>query len=87
MLEKGLKLVRPSFSAGSNFKFPENDVHTNTEISIARVHVERVIQRLKIFAILRDQIEYHLLPYVDDIIKVIACVTNLSSPVLAENKF
>lgn len=47
--ERGLVLVRPSFSKGCQFK--EEEVFENTKVAVARAHVERIIQRLKIFSI------------------------------------
>lgn len=69
--ELGIKLVRPTFSQGPGYQFNENEVVENTKVSIARVHVERAIQRMKIFSILRDKIEYNILSQVDKIFSVI----------------
>lgn len=83
--EKGIILIRPTFSKGHQFE--ENEVVENTKVAVARVHVERVIQRLKIFAILKDQIDHNILPYISDIVFIISALTNLSPPIIANDKF
>lgn len=83
--EKGKILIRPTFSKGHQFE--ENEVVENTKVAVARVHVERVIQRLKIFSILKDQIDHNILPYISDIVFIISAITNLSPPIIANDKF
>lgn len=83
--EKGLILVRPTFSKGGQFE--KDEVIENTKVAVARVHVERVIQRLKIFSVLKDKIDHNLLPYMSDIFFIISAITNLSPPILANDKF
>jgi len=64
----------------------QNVVMTN-EIAAARVHVERTIQRFKMFKILKQKISWSLTPYIDNIYTVIAGIVNLKNPILADNKF
>lgn len=59
----------------------------NAEIASARVHVERVIQRMKIFKILQEKVSWATIPYINDIITVIAGLVNLSSPIFSAEKF
>lgn len=49
--------------------------------------MKRVIGRMKVFAVITDKVEYNVLPVIDDIVYIIAAIVNLSSPVLAANKF
>ena len=46
-----VKLIRPSFLK-DKVQFSENDAVENADIASARVHVERLNQRLKVFEIL-----------------------------------
>ena len=52
------------------------------KIASVRIHVERVIQRMKIFEILNRRITVDLFSYIDAIVHVIGVITNLSTPVL-----
>lgn len=59
----------------------------NQAIARARVHVERAIQRLKVYKILQQKFPLQLLPVFDKVVLLLAGVVNLSKPILAENKF
>lgn len=83
--EKLVKLIRPPFLRKQK-QFSKEDAEATADIARARVHVERAIQRIKVFKILSEQFNWYLLPYVDDIMTVIASVVNLSTPILADNK-
>lgn len=87
LMEKGIHLIRPSFSKGKQCQFEEAEVYENTDIASARVHVERFIQRLKIFAILSDKIDHNMLHHLDDILVIIAAICNLSKPILSDERF
>lgn len=57
------------------------------EIARARVHVERVIQRMRNFEIVSQPVGWEIIPYFDDILVIVAGMTNLGSPVLNIDKF
>ncbi|KAJ8684818.1 hypothetical protein QAD02_020611 [Eretmocerus hayati] len=78
-------IIPPKLSKKTRFTLEES-IQTN-EIAAARVHVERVIQRMKLWKILKDKITLTTVPYIDDIVKVIAALVNLRNPLLAEDKF
>lgn len=86
-LARGVRLIRPIFFQPHTTQFEEAEVLVNTKVAVARVHVERVIQRLKVFAVMTDKIEYNIFPYIDDIAMILAAVVNLSSPILSSDKF
>lgn len=83
--EKGIKLIQPIFSSDEQFilKGPEDIYY----IEQAKVHIQQSILRLKTFAVLSDKVSWSMAPYFDEIIGVICGITNLSAPVLADNKF
>ncbi|KAK5649444.1 hypothetical protein RI129_000473 [Pyrocoelia pectoralis] len=97
MVDKGLliqkecadyfvKLIQPPFLYKKK-QFTKEDATKTASIARARVHVERVIQRIKIFKICQGTVLWSMLPYMDDVMYVIAGLINLSSPVLANDKF
>lgn len=83
--EAGVKLLRPPFLVNKTFTKEESEF--TASIARARVHVERRIMRIKIYKILRERIVQTLLPYIDDIMVVIARLSNLGSPILSDEKF
>jgi len=87
-LERGLMMYQPPFlSKRRHYKLSKEEALLTAQIARARVHVERVIQRMRIFKILSDQLSSHLFPYVDDILVVCAALTNLGPSVLSMDKF
>ncbi|KAJ8976841.1 hypothetical protein NQ317_012965 [Molorchus minor] len=81
-----VKLIRPPFLKKQK-QFSKEDATTTANIARARVHVERVIQRIKTFNILSDQIDWYIIPYIEDIMTIVAATVNMSSPILADDKF
>jgi hypothetical protein len=57
------------------------------EIARARVHVERVIQRIREFDFLKETVSWELIPFLDDILLIVAGIVNLGPPVLNIDKF
>ncbi|XP_037567707.2 uncharacterized protein LOC119448531 [Dermacentor silvarum] len=82
--EKNIKMIRPPFLMEKQLTTEE--ARRNQSIAIARVHVERAIQRMKLYRILKNRFDLDLVPYIDCIFKVIAGTVNLSKP-LFSNKF
>ncbi|XP_056107700.1 uncharacterized protein LOC130085767 [Rhinichthys klamathensis goyatoka] len=81
ILPEGVSLNIPSFLV--NGQFTQEEVNNNRLISKARIHVERSIQRLKLFHIL-DHIPYQFNQNINKILKVCVCLTNLQTPILRE---
>lgn len=82
---KGIKLHIPP-RLKSNQLTPE-EAGLNESIAKARVHVERIMQRLKIFSVLQHTIDNSILGHIDDIIAIVCGLVNLSNPILRDDKF
>lgn len=87
LLNRGLQMVRPSFFRSEKEQFEELEVISNTKIAVLRVHVERAIQRMKIFRVLTHRMEYNIAPQINNILIITAAIANLTKPILAEDKF
>lgn len=85
-LDYGIKLIRPPFLR-KNRQLSYKEATRNADIAAARVHVERRIQRIRIFKILQGPLETEVVPYINIIMRVVCGLTNLDSPILSENKF
>lgn len=81
-----VSLIRPFFLRNKK-QFSEKEANLNVAISKARVHIERVNQRMKIFEILRVPLPWTLVKDVDHIILVISAMVNLQNPILDDDKF
>ena len=84
--ERGIILYRPPFLRKSS-QFSKEDAMSTVEIAAARVHVERVIGRIKGFKILQQTVPWSMVPSMESIIVVVCGITNLCRPVLSEDKF
>lgn len=81
----GIKLYRPPIL--DKPQHTKAEAIYNTEVATSRIHVERVIQRLKVFNIFRGKMGTSMLKHIDDIVFVACAITNLNSPVLSDDKF
>lgn len=86
LMEKNIKMHRPPFVIQKQ-QLSEARANFNVAVAHARVHVERAIQRMKLFQILNGKISWHVVPDIDDIITVIMALVNLSPPILSKERF
>ncbi|XP_037507968.2 uncharacterized protein LOC119383744 isoform X2 [Rhipicephalus sanguineus] len=85
-LQHHVTMVRPPFLRKKK-QLTQREAQQNQSIAAARVHVERAIQRMKVFKILSGNLGTELFPYIDDILTVIAGIVNLSKPIFSAEKF
>lgn len=83
---RNIKMHRPPF-VKKKMPLSEQAANFNVNIAVARVHVERVIQRIKLFRILSDKIPWFVVPDIDAIFTITCALVNVSSPVLAKERF
>ncbi|XP_045461665.1 uncharacterized protein LOC123671718 [Harmonia axyridis] len=81
-----IKLIRPPFSKDKK-QLSTEEALLNAKIAAARVHIERVNQRIKIFKILGGKLQWSLVKKVEDIFTIACAVTNLSNSIFAEHRF
>ena len=81
-----IQLIRPPFLQGDK-PFSREDSIFNREVAAARVHIERVNQRIKIFKIPKSRFPRALRSYVSQIFNIVCAMVNLSSPILENDKF
>ena len=62
-------------------QFGKSDVELIKNISAARIHVDRTLQRFKMYKIIQTKISWRILPYIDDICSVIAGIVNMKNPI------
>lgn len=84
--EKGLKsfLVMPPFLEGFN-EFTKGEAESTYKVASVRIHVERVMQRLRTYKIL-DKIPRNLFTCIDMVIHMCCVLVNLQPPILSDSK-
>jgi hypothetical protein len=86
---KGAKLVVPAFTKGKK-QLSKEEVETSRMMSRARIHIERVIGRLKDFEVIKGPLPINLvskrfnssIPAGDKIVRVVAAVVNTNGAIL-----
>ncbi|KAG0413524.1 hypothetical protein HPB47_009315 [Ixodes persulcatus] len=80
-----IAVVRPPFLHAKK-QLSKAEAFATKQVAAARVHVERVIQRMKLLKIASQKMPWNSVPIADDVL-IIACgLANLSKPVLADDK-
>ena len=85
-MQKKIQLIRPPFLRNKK-QLTEVEALENREIACARVHIERVNQRIKQFQILSNIFPWNMINYIDDIFPSCCGFVNLGTPILADDKF
>ncbi|KAE8740222.1 hypothetical protein FOCC_FOCC014274 [Frankliniella occidentalis] len=85
-LERNLKLFRPPFLSQKK-QLSREDALSGAEIARARVHVERVFQRIREYDLLCGPVPWPLAPYFEDVLTIVMGLTNLGPPVMNIDKF
>lgn len=85
MKEKNVKLNVPAFSRGKP-QFSEAEATLSRGIPRLRIHVERAINRIKLYRILKHSLPIHHKKLMNSIVLVCAGLCNLKGPLIAPNK-
>ncbi|XP_034026129.1 uncharacterized protein si:dkey-56d12.4 [Thalassophryne amazonica] len=83
--ERRVKLIIPAFTKKGMQLSEEDNTHTR-RIANVRVHVERVIRRLKNFRILSQTVPINLANKFDQILKICAALSNLRGEIIHEDE-
>ncbi|XP_064470015.1 uncharacterized protein LOC135384757 [Ornithodoros turicata] len=81
-----INVIRPLFLRQKKQSRKSEAMRTR-KIAAARVHVERTIQRIKLFKILIHKLTWNMVPFADDMLLISAALTNLSRSIIGEDKF
>lgn len=75
LAEKNAVLVMPPFSKGAG-QFSVQEIAETYLIARCRIHVERMIQRVKIYNILNHRVPVTLIPYMDKVFHMCCVLAN-----------
>lgn len=76
-------IVMPPFLDKGHFT--EEEVRQTRSIAQVRIHIERIMQRLRVYKIL-DYFTHDLLPYCDDIVFMACVLVNLQPPIIKKHE-
>ena len=65
-----------------NRLFSADEVQRTRQIACLRIHIERVIERLREFSILKNRVNTNLLTVLDQVVIVAAALTNLQTSLI-----
>lgn len=85
LLERRVKLVLPAFTK-KGLPLSEEDTTNTRRIANVRVHVERVIRRLKNFRVLSQTVPINLASKLDKVLRVCAALSNLRGDIINDNE-
>jgi len=80
LLERSVRLVIPPFLRGKK-QFSDAEDQNTKEVANARIHVERVIGRMKDFNIMKSELPLDMFDLFDHIAIVVAACVNMQSPI------
>lgn len=83
-VERNITLIK-ALKLEKNKQYTSRDVHLIKNVCAARVHVDRTLQRFKMYKVLQTKISWRLLPYLDDICTIVAGVVNMKNPILPDD--
>lgn len=83
LLKKGADIVIPPYLGDRANLTPQEEAQTRT-IAKLRIHVERVIERMKKFKILKKIVPLNTLTTFSQTVFTVACLVNFSKPVVSK---
>ncbi|XP_035672019.1 uncharacterized protein LOC118413010 [Branchiostoma floridae] len=81
LLDKGVTLVIPPFLKKKN-QFAESENRRTKSVANARIHIERVIGRIKHFKVMKGPIPLNMRDLFDNVVIVVCALTNLQPKIV-----
>ncbi|XP_035670018.1 uncharacterized protein LOC118411646 [Branchiostoma floridae] len=80
--DKGVRLVIPDFKGRNRSQMSAQEAANSESISSARIHIERIIQRIRTFHILGSTLKISQQDITEQIFSVCAYMTNFQMPII-----
>jgi len=82
----GIKIIMPSFKGrGRSQMTPAECIHSQ-QVAKARIHIERIIQRIRTFHILASVVRLNQIDIIEQIFQVCAYLVNFQLPIIRSNE-
>ncbi|XP_037500333.1 uncharacterized protein LOC119374329 [Rhipicephalus sanguineus] len=82
LASKGVVMIMPPFSVGGNVPFTPQEMEQTYTIASVRIYVERAIQRIKLYNILKH-VPIKLIPSMKEIFHMCCVLANLQPPIIS----
>ena len=80
--ERGVQLIIPNFKGRDRSQLSKEECQYSETIAKSRIHVERIIQRIRTFHILKGVASLTTKDNMEQIFTVCAYLTNCQSPII-----
>ena len=78
----GVKLIIPTFKGRNRTQLTEKELNSSENIAMARIHVERIIQRIRTYKILHKVVKLSSKYIIEQMFTVCAYLTNFQTPII-----
>ena len=82
--EMGVELIIPTFKGRGRTQMTKSELDSSENIAMARIYVERIIQRIRTYQILEKAVKLSSKDLIEQIFTVCAYLTNLQLPIIQE---
>ena len=82
--KRGVKLVIPEFKGRDRPQMTSKEAERSEYVAKARIHIERIIQRIKTFYLLERIIRLNMVDIIEQIFVVCAYLTNFQMPIVKQ---
>ena len=82
----GVEMIMPAFKGRGRAQMSASECRVSEDIAKARIHIERVIQRIRTFHILGSVIRLNMMDIVEQLFSVCAYLTNFQTPIIRSNE-
>lgn len=82
LIPRGVELVIPDFKGQGRSQLTETEGINSEKIAEARIHVERAMQRIKVYHILHNEFKLSMAHLADQVFSVCAYLVNFQTPFL-----
>jgi DDE superfamily endonuclease len=83
----GIQTIIPDFKGRSRSQMTAAECANSEDIAKARIHIERIIQRIRTFHILSSVVRLNMIDIVEQLFTVCSYLVNFQSPIIALNEF
>lgn len=82
----GVRTIIPAFKKRGKPQLSFHDCSSSEDVAKARIHIERIIQRIRTFHILGSVVRLNMTDIIEQIFRVCAYLTNFQTPIIRPNE-
>lgn len=82
----GVRTIIPAFKGRGRPQLTKSECAKSEDIAKARIHIERIIQRIRTFHILGSVVRLNMTDIIEQLFTVCAYLTNFQTPIIQNNE-